>query len=92
MHPHTAAQQLEEVSHLGREKYEQIVQPSLRSEDIGQFVAIDVDSGEYEIDPDDYTAAERLRQRRPSARIWLARAGDRAAYRIGGRWRPEGPK
>ncbi len=92
MHPDATAQQLEEVSHLGREKYEQIVQPSLRSEDIGKFVAVDVDSGAYEVDPDDYTAAERLRKRHPKARIWLARAGDRAAYRIGGRLRPEDSK
>ncbi len=84
MHPNETARRLEEVSRLGRETYERSVLPLLRSEDMGKFVAVDVDSGAYEVDADDYTATERLMQRRPNARIWLARAGECAAYRIGG--------
>jgi hypothetical protein len=34
------------------------------------------------MDEDDYTATERLLARVPNAQMWLARVGDRAAYRI----------
>jgi hypothetical protein len=58
------------------------VRPALRPEDDGRFVAIDVDTGDHEIDADDYVAVTRLRTRRPSAEIWLGRVGQPAAYRM----------
>jgi hypothetical protein len=65
--------------------YDRTIRPALRPEDDGKYVAIDIDSGSYELDEDDYAATERLLGRRPQARIWLARAGQPAAYRVGGR-------
>jgi hypothetical protein len=59
------------------------VRPALRPEDDNKFVAIDVRTGDYEIDEDDYAAVSRLRARRPSAEVWLERAGQTAAYRLG---------
>jgi hypothetical protein len=73
----------EELARLGGEVFERCVRPSLRPEDDGKFVAIDVVSGEYEIDSDDYAAVARLRARLPSADVWLARAGSPATCRIG---------
>jgi hypothetical protein len=58
------------------------VRPLLRPEDDGKFVALDIDTGEYEIDADDYTAVMRLRTRKPGAEIWLERAGQPAAYKF----------
>jgi hypothetical protein len=74
----------EEVARLGAEAFEQQVQPALRDEDEGKFVAIDVGSGDYELDEDDYTAVSQLRKRRPTAEVWLGRVGQPAAYRM--RW------
>ena len=73
----------EELARLGGEVFDRRVRPSLRPEDDGKFVAIDVLSGEYEIDSDDYAAVTRLRARVPSADVWLARAGSPATCRIG---------
>jgi hypothetical protein len=73
----------EELARLGGEAFDCRVRPSLRAEDDGTFVAVDVVSGEYEIDADDYAAVSRLRARVPSADAWLARAGSPAACRIG---------
>ena len=70
---------------LGQVIYERDIRPQLAAEDDGNFVAIDIDTGAYEIDEDDYTATERLLARHPTAQIWLCRAGHRAAYRIGRR-------
>ena len=65
----------DEVGRLGQEIYERRVLPTLRPEDDGKTVAIDVDSEEFEIDPDDYTAISRLWERKPEAEIWHRRVG-----------------
>jgi hypothetical protein len=74
---------LDELARLGGEIFVGQVQPALRPEDDGKFVAIDVATGDYDIDEDDYAAVARLRSRKPAADVWLMRAGYRAAYRIG---------
>jgi hypothetical protein len=74
----------EELARIGSEVFDRRVRPLLRPEDDGKFVAVDIATGEYEVDDDDYTAVTRLRGRNPTAEIWLARAGQAAAYRL---WR-----
>ena len=58
----------EETARLGAEIFDRDVRPALRPEDDGQFVAIDIATGDYELDKDDYgrsrdcaSAARRLR-------------------------------
>jgi hypothetical protein len=72
----------DEIARLGEEMFARRVKPSLRPEDEGKFVAIDVFTGEYEIDEDDYPVVMRLRARLPDAEIYLMRAGRRAAYEM----------
>ena len=67
----------------GQEIYERVVKPKVRPEDKGLFCAIDIDSEDYEINADDYTATENLLGRHPDAQIWLMRVGHWAAYRWG---------
>jgi len=76
----------EEFARRGEEIFEHDIRPTLRPEDQDLFVAIDIESGSYEMDRDDFTATERLLAKRPDAQIWLLRVGHRAAYRIGGRF------
>lgn len=59
--------------------------PTLKSEDMGKFLAIDIDSGEFEVGDDDYGVIDRLLQRKPHAQSWLCRVGYTAVYRLGGR-------
>jgi hypothetical protein len=75
----------EEFARRGNALYEQEIRPHLTAEDDGKFVAIDIETGGHEIDPDDYIATERLLDRLPDAQIWLMRVGHRAAHHIGGR-------
>jgi hypothetical protein len=72
----------EEIDRLAAEVYDRRLRPSFRPEDEGKFVAFDVDTGDYEIDEDDYTAIMRLRARRPDGEFWLARTDHFAAYEI----------
>jgi hypothetical protein len=75
----------EELKLLGKradEVFTRSVKPKLRPEDDGKFVAIDLNTSEFEIDEDDHAAMTRLEQRLPNAEIWLERAGSPTAYHI----------
>ncbi len=77
--------ELDEIARQATEIYERRIEPTLPSEDDGKFVAVDVHTEEFEIDPDDYTAVMKLRERLPTAEIWLFCAGQPATYRMGRR-------
>ena len=66
---------LAEEARQGQEAFDRFVKPRLRPDVDGKFVAVDIQSGNYEIDADDYQATGRLMARLPGARIWLFRAG-----------------
>ena len=78
-----AKRTLDELAALGGDLFNRQIKPSLRPEDDGKFVAIDVETGDFEIDQDDYTAIARLRGRKPGADVWLIRAGYPTTYRMG---------
>ncbi len=73
---------LAEDERLALEVYDRSIRPLLRVEDEGKYVAVAFETGDYEIDSNDYAATGRLLERLPGARIWLMRAGQVAAYRI----------
>lgn len=50
----------------------------------GKFLILDVNTGDYEIDPEDLTVSKRLLARRPDAVLFGVRIGHRAAYRLVG--------
>jgi|SRR6266849_6262066 len=79
----TSKRSLDELARLGGDIFDRQVRPALRPEDDGKFVAIDVETGDYEIDEDDYGAVARLRSRKPAADVWLVRAGYPTTCRIG---------
>ena len=74
----------EEFAHRGDAIYERDIRPQVEATHVGQFVAIDIETGAYELDADDYAATERLLARQPDAQIWLLRVGHSATYRMGG--------
>lgn len=74
----------EETNRIGNEIFEHRVKPNLTPDDDGKFVAIDLDTEEYEIDHNEWTAVSRLRIRQKPARIWLTRIGKpvQLSYRL----------
>jgi hypothetical protein len=78
---------MEEHAHRGMELYEKI-RPQVEEGTLGKIIAIDIDTGEYEIDPKPMTASDRLRARLPDAQIWLERIGYPAVYAWGTRLLP----
>lgn len=79
----TTTRTLDELAHLGGSIFDRQVRPALQPEDDGKFVAIDVETGDYEINEDDYGAVARLRARKPTADVWLMRAGYPTTYKMG---------
>lgn len=75
----------EEFARRGDELYETRVRPHLKAEDEGKFAAIDIESGNYEIDVDELKACDKLSARIPDAQVWLVRVGSRYLHRFGGR-------
>lgn len=82
MFPATDDARLAEDERRAEEVYDRLIRPVLRPEDEGKYVAVAVESGDFEIDADDYAATGRLLARRPGARLWLMRTGPSAAYRL----------
>ena len=72
-----------EFARRGDEIYERKFSPILERGNEGKFVAIDIETGAYEIDDDELAASDRLLARVPDAQIWLRRVGFRYARRFG---------
>jgi hypothetical protein len=75
----------EEFAARGERIFHCDIEPALRAEDLNKYVAIDIETGRFAVDADDYAATEQLLRKSPEAQIWLVRVGHPAAYRIGGR-------
>ena len=75
----------EEVAHLGNAIYRRDLRDKVMPQHKGQFLILDIQSGDYEIDADDLTAEERLRARRPDGIFFGLRIGYTSAYTLAGR-------
>jgi hypothetical protein len=75
----------EEFARRGDEIYEQSVRPRVGPDDDLKFVAIDVETGAFEVDAGELAAIAHLTACRPDAAVWLRRVGRPYAYRFGAR-------
>jgi hypothetical protein len=73
----------EEFAQRGDAIYERAIRSALETGHAGEFVAIDIESGAYEVDADELAASDRLTARIPHAQVWLRRIGSRFARRFG---------
>lgn len=77
----------EEHARRGEDLYQRQVRPQVERGHHGEIVAIDIETGDFELAGDTLTASERLLTRRPTAQIWCVRIGHRAVHRFGPRLR-----
>jgi len=75
----------DEIARRGKAVYERQIRPTIERDHYGQFVVIDVDTGQYEVDSDHLAAAKRARAKNPAAALFAMRVGFPALARIGGR-------
>jgi hypothetical protein len=76
---------IEEFARRGDAIYEKDILPKLGAKDVGKFLAIDIETGAYEIAADELKAGNKLRARLPEAQIWMVRIGYAATHSFGGR-------
>lgn len=72
----------EEFARRGREIYERQLRPRFDPVERGRVVAIDIETGDYELGDTPVAASEELLKRLPDARIWYERVGFPAVYRM----------
>ena len=72
----------EEVVRRGREIYEREVRAEVEREHEGDFVVVDITTGDWEVDEDDIVASDRALAKNPDAVLYFAKAGHPAAYRL----------
>jgi hypothetical protein len=76
---------MEEFARRGDAIYEKDILLNLTPRDVGKFVAIDIETGDYEIAADEMKAGDKLRGRLPDAQIWMVRVGYTSTRNFGGR-------
>jgi hypothetical protein len=74
---------IEEHARRGDDLYQQHIRAHVEAGNHGKIVAIDVDTGAFEVAEDTLTASQRLLTRYPDAQIWCIRIGHRGVHRFG---------
>ena len=74
----------EEFTQRGNEIYNGQIRSQIEADHKGEFVAIDIETGAWEVDTDALTACDRLIARKPDSQTWLVRVGYPYLHRIGG--------
>lgn len=73
----------EEFARRGNEIYESQVRPQVEEGNHGRIVAIDIETGAFELANDTMTASDQLLERYPNAQIWCVRIGHKGVHRFG---------
>lgn len=75
----------EEFAERGDRIYETQIRPLVEAGNHGKIVAIDIETGAFEVDASEIVACDRLEAHHPDAQIWIVRIGSRYVRRFGGR-------
>jgi hypothetical protein len=73
-----------EVVRKGELLYAREIRHQVEPAHVGEFLAVDIESGSYEVDRDELAAINRARARNPDAVLYLVKVGYPAAHRLGG--------
>ncbi len=73
----------EELAQRGHELYESQIRSQVEENNHGKIVAIDIETGTFEVANDSLTAAKQLLKHHPDAQIFGIRIGYRAVHRFG---------
>lgn len=79
-HPHYST---EEIAARGREIYEKQLRDKLEPDNIGKFLVIDVETGEYEMGEDDLAVSLGAYRKKPNGARYGMRIGSPTAGTIG---------
>jgi hypothetical protein len=75
----------EELARRGQELYESGIRQQVEVGNDGKIVAIDIETGDFEVDETVMGATDRLFDRQLDAQPWTIRIGHNAVYHFGSR-------
>jgi hypothetical protein len=75
----------EEIARRGQELYESGIRQQVEAGNDGKIVAIDIETGEFEVDENVVPATNRLFECHPDAQPWVIRIGHRSVDHFGAR-------
>ena len=81
----------EDAARRGQDFFDRDIRSKVATEGADKFVAIDIETGDFELGVEELSTVDRLRARRPDAQVWTRRVGSKYAHRIGFRDRDERP-
>ncbi len=73
----------EDTFELAKKLYEGAIKHELTDDQLGMYLAIDVDSGDYEVGTTRFETTQKLRERRPSGRFFGMLHGSYSVGSIG---------
>jgi hypothetical protein len=73
----------EELARRGKDLYESQIRQQVEADNLDKIVAIDIETGAFEVDDDTLVASDRLLARHPDAQTWFIRIGHRGVHRFG---------
>lgn len=83
MSSRTPRYDLAEHARRGQEMYESRIKAQVERENQGRIVALDIDSGDFELADSTLEASRQLLDRKPDAQIWCVRIGQPFVHRFG---------
>lgn len=75
----------EEMARRGQALYESVIRQQVEAENEGKIVAIDIETGDFEVGETLMDATDQLFARQPDAQPWTLRIGHNAVYHFGSR-------
>jgi hypothetical protein len=72
----------EEFARRGNEIYDRDIRPRVEEDNQGKYVALDIETGAWEMDADALAACDRLIARLTDCQTWLVRVGHSYIHRI----------
>ncbi|MBI3822800.1 MAG: hypothetical protein HY289_08990 [Planctomycetes bacterium] len=75
---------IDEIAERGTELYETRIRALVEAGNVGRYLAIDIETGDYAVADHRYDACMELKGKNPDAQIWGLRIGHVAAASFGG--------
>lgn len=73
----------EEIVRRGQELYDRQIRSQVETSRLGEFLVLEIETGDYETDLDEVAALKRARAKNPGAPLYILQVGAPTAYRVG---------
>ena len=74
----------EEIVRRGQALYDQQIRAQVETSHPGEFLVLDIETGDYETDRNELAGLKRAKAKNPDAALYILRVGESTAYRVGG--------